>query len=142
MAKNMTIAAAASVMAKVGKGMANPLREQIVAMLRRAPANVSAIAESLQIDQPLATYHLNILKTSGVVGAVRQGKSVVHWLKFETFESLGPVQKLLGNKPKNYKIPDARRGTVNTTDEAETIETTEDTTATAETEAPAETPEA
>lgn len=64
------------------RAMAHPVRIAILKNLEGGKKlTVSEIHESLQIDQPVASHHLGILKDKGVLCAKRDGRNTFYYLK-------------------------------------------------------------
>ena len=58
--------------------MSNPVRLQIVHLLRHGPLRVSGISEALKVHQSTISRHLSILKRVGILSATRAGTDVVY----------------------------------------------------------------
>lgn len=58
--------------AEVLKAVAHPLRIRIVAILCKADAHVTALAEQLDVPQPIVSQQLRILRGAGLVEASRE----------------------------------------------------------------------
>ncbi len=63
-------------MNKTFKALANPLRRQILSMLRAGPMTSGDIAAHFDIKWPSLTAHLNVLKNAGLVHAERFGTQI------------------------------------------------------------------
>lgn len=75
----------AATLAAIGE----PTRFAIVELLRDGGApSVSELAEALDIRQPQASKHLQVLREAGVVSAERDARRLVHRLRPEPFEDL------------------------------------------------------
>jgi DNA-binding transcriptional ArsR family regulator len=66
--------------AGICSALADPSRILLLYALNEKPRNVSDLAEELNISQPTASRHLNLLRERGLVTAKREGKSVVNSL--------------------------------------------------------------
>ena len=66
--------------ANICSGLADPSRILILYALAERPKNVTELAEELQIRQPTASRHLNVLRERGLVIARREGQAVVNTL--------------------------------------------------------------
>ena len=66
--------------AGICSALADPRRILMLYALNEKPSNVSDIAEALEISQPTASRHLNLLRERGLVTAKREGQSVVNTL--------------------------------------------------------------
>lgn len=65
-----------SLQADVLKTLASPRRLEIVHRLAEGPCEVGRLADELGMSQPNASQHLAVLRSSGVVEAVRDGREV------------------------------------------------------------------
>lgn len=62
--------------------MAHPLRVAILTLIKtQNELTVSQIHDQLDIPQAVASHHLNILKSNGVLCSKREGKTVRYFLK-------------------------------------------------------------
>jgi len=66
--------------ADVCSALADPRRILILYALAEHPSNVSDIASQVNISQPAASRHLNILRERGMVSSQRDGQSVIYQL--------------------------------------------------------------
>ena len=55
------------------EAMAHPLRQQILAHLRHAPASVSTLTEALPASQPVVSQHLKVLREAELVSFQIEG---------------------------------------------------------------------
>lgn len=62
------------------KALSEPLRLQIVDVLRRGPSNVSDLAQTLGTDLVTVSHHLNILFHAGIVEREKRGRFVIYSL--------------------------------------------------------------
>ncbi len=70
-------------MAEIMKAMAHSDRLAIVKLLYKNQVEglmVKTIYEKLQLEQPVASRHLNILKSAGVVRRLQEGKKINYYL--------------------------------------------------------------
>lgn len=66
---------------EVLRAVAHPLRMRIIILLyQREQLAVKDIHESLGVAQPVASHHLRIMKTQGIVLARRDGQSTIYRL--------------------------------------------------------------
>ena len=64
------------------KTIAHPTRLTIIDFLsKQGRKTVSDICHSLELEQSLASHHLNTMKLKGVLGSVREGKNILYFLK-------------------------------------------------------------
>jgi len=81
--------------------LANPYRFNIVRMLMRNPANNSALCEATGLKENLLAYHLNILKSSGIISRAKKGRSTTYSIRdraaleaiMNAAESMMPTEK-------------------------------------------------
>jgi ArsR family transcriptional regulator len=62
--------------AEVLKTLASPRRLEILHRLAESPCEVGRLAEELGLSQPNVSQHLAVLRSAGVVEAVRDGREV------------------------------------------------------------------
>ncbi len=58
----------------VGRMLADPIRLSILVILAKAPKSVTALCDALKLPQPTVSYHLGLLRMTGLVGRKRAGK--------------------------------------------------------------------
>ena len=58
------------------RDLSAPLRIAIFLQLREGPRCVHELVDALGVTQPLVSQHLRVLKSSGVVSALRQGREM------------------------------------------------------------------
>lgn len=66
--------------AEICAGLADPKRILILYELAAGPRNVTELAHSLNLSQPLVSRHLKVLRDRGMVLATRQGVAVEYQL--------------------------------------------------------------
>lgn len=69
-----------SLQASVCRTLAHPVRIAIVHLLAAGPREVGRIARELGISQPNASQHLAVMRTVGLVEAIRDGREVSYRL--------------------------------------------------------------
>lgn len=62
------------------KAISDSARLRIIELLMEKSQHVSELNETLEMEQSLLSHHLKILRTSGLVTSVRDGKSVLYSL--------------------------------------------------------------
>lgn len=68
--------------AEVLKSIAHPMRLAIISLLEAGERlTVTEIYEQLGLEQAVASHHLSILKSKGVVVSLRDGKNCLYYLK-------------------------------------------------------------
>lgn len=70
------------------RALSAPLRIAIVLQLRDGPRCVHELVDALGVTQPLVSQHLKVLKSSGVVSALRQGREMRYELLDEHLLSI------------------------------------------------------
>lgn len=74
------------------KALAEPLRAHIVALLADEELCVCHLVEALDVDQPLVSHHLRVLREAGVVTSERYRYWTYYRLVPEVIE--GPARRL------------------------------------------------
>jgi ArsR family transcriptional regulator len=88
--------------ADICSALADTRRILILYTLHNQPSNVSDLAVELNISQPAASRHLNILRERGLVSAKRDGQSMVYTLADErVIQALDLLRAVLAEKLKN-----------------------------------------
>ncbi len=88
--------------ADICSALADPRRILILYALAEKARNVSEIAEEINISQPAASRHLNILRERGMVNSHREGQSVVYELSDErTIQALDLLRGILADNLKS-----------------------------------------
>ena len=89
--------------ANICSGLADPRRILILYALKEKPINVSDLANEVDISQPAASRHLNILRERGMVSAQREGQSVVYTLADERIiQALDLLRAVLADQLKSH----------------------------------------
>lgn len=74
----------------------NKFRQQLLKMLHEnGGMNVTEIHKKMRIEQPVASQHLAILRSSGFVLANRDGKSIVYSINYSRLEHVIKQVELL-----------------------------------------------
>ncbi len=60
--------------------MGDPVRQQIVMLLRAGPLNVGEIAQQFTISRPAISHHLHVLKEANIVESEKSGQEVYYRL--------------------------------------------------------------
>lgn len=66
--------------AEVLKALAHPRRLLIMRRLDEGPCEVGALAAELEMSQPNLSQHLAVLRTTGLVDAIRDGREIRYQL--------------------------------------------------------------
>ena len=70
------------------RAIADPVRRDILGMLRSGPLSAGAIADRFEISRPAVSRHLRVLRDSGLVVAENRGRERVYAL------DVGPLAEL------------------------------------------------
>ncbi|MBO0953150.1 ArsR/SmtB family transcription factor [Fibrella forsythiae] len=71
------------------KGVAHPLRMQILTLLERTPGlSVTDIMDRLQAEQSLVSHHLTRMRRKGIVVAEREGKNAYYSVSDQCFVTI------------------------------------------------------
>ena len=71
------------------RSMAHPMRIAIIELLKDNEAmNVTAIYKKLNLEQPSASHHLNMLKDKGILASRRDGKNTYYSLKQDALDEI------------------------------------------------------
>ena len=88
--------------ADICSALADPRRILILYALAEKPRNVSEVAAEINISQPAASRHLNILRERGMVFSQRSGQSVVYELAdVRTIQALDLLRGILADNLKS-----------------------------------------
>jgi len=68
--------------------LADPMRRQIVDLVRAKPSSVQELADQLPISRPAVSQHLKILKEAGIVASEPVGTRRVYTVTTDGFEVL------------------------------------------------------
>jgi ArsR family transcriptional regulator len=70
--------------AKKLSSLTHPARIEIITLLdKNVEMNVTDIQTKLQINQPAASHHLNVLKSNGILLSKRDGQNILYSLNKE-----------------------------------------------------------
>ena len=75
-------------MKKLFKALDDPIRREILEMLKRKDHTAGEIADAFDISKPSISYHLNLLKQADLVIAIKRGQFVHYSLNTSVFEGL------------------------------------------------------
>lgn len=75
------------------KALSEPLRLQIVDILREGPQSVTQLTERLGTEMVTTSHHLKILRNAGLVDRARDGRCVVYRLDDEVFRERAAAAK-------------------------------------------------
>ena len=77
-------------MGRVAKALGDPIRMQLVDVLRRHAGRVCVceLVPLFDLSQPTVSHHLKVLREAGIVGSERRGLWAYYYVKPETLEEL------------------------------------------------------
>ena len=77
-------------MADVAKALGDPVRVQLVAVLRKHAGKVCVceLVPLFELSQPTVSHHLKVLRQAGLVGSERQGLWAYYYVIPEALEEL------------------------------------------------------
>lgn len=70
------------------KALSDPVRRQILLMLRQKDMTAGEIAEKFDISKPSISHHLNILKQAGMVTDDKKGQYIYYSINTSVFEDV------------------------------------------------------
>ena len=77
-------------MAQVAKALGDPIRMQLVDVLRKHAGEVCVceLVPLFDLSQPTVSHHLRVLRSAGIVGAERRGLWSFYYVKPEALEEV------------------------------------------------------
>lgn len=77
-------------MAKVAKALGDPIRLQLVDVLRKHAGKVCVceLVPLFELSQPTVSHHLKVLREAGIVGSERVGLWAYYYVNSEALETL------------------------------------------------------
>jgi ArsR family transcriptional regulator len=77
-------------MATLAKALADPIRVQLVDVLRRHAGKVCVceLTPLFDVSQPTVSHHLKVLRDAGLVGVERRGLWAYYYVNTETVKEL------------------------------------------------------
>jgi ArsR family transcriptional regulator len=77
-------------MAQVAKALGDPIRMQLVDVLRKHPgqACVCELVPLFDLSQPTVSHHLKVLRDAGIVGSERRGLWAFYYVEPDALEEL------------------------------------------------------
>jgi DNA-binding transcriptional ArsR family regulator len=76
----------------VAQALADPIRREILVMLREAPRTAGAIADSFTVSRPAVSRHLRVLREAGLVSDTVNGREREYALDLD---ALAPLEAFL-----------------------------------------------
>lgn len=82
--------AEAEALARVAKALGDPIRLQLVDVLRRHAGKVCVceLTPLFEVGQPTVSHHLKVLREAGIVDSERQGLWAYYYVRPEAMEDL------------------------------------------------------
>ncbi|GGL40163.1 winged helix-turn-helix transcriptional regulator [Phycicoccus endophyticus] len=88
------------------RAIADPVRREILELLREAPLPAGAVAEHFAISRPAVSRHLRVLLECGVVEVATEGRRRVYALRPAPLaEVAGYLRRLIGPAPQRGPAP-------------------------------------
>jgi len=88
--------------AEICAGLADPKRILILYALHEKPRNVNELVELLELNQPMVSRHLKVLRERGMVATVRYGATVEYRIADERLiQALDLLRQVLASKLMN-----------------------------------------
>ena len=77
-------------MARVAKALGDPIRMQLVDVLRKHAGKVCVceLVPLFDLSQPTVSHHLKVLREAGIVGSERQGLWAYYYVEADALEEL------------------------------------------------------
>src|SRR5213596_3886562 len=77
-------------MAEVAKALADPIRMQLVDVLRKHAGNVCVceLVPLFELSQPTVSHHLKVLREAGIVGSERRGLWAYYYVNPDAVKEL------------------------------------------------------
>ncbi len=76
----------------VAQALADPIRREILVMLREAPRTAGAIADAFPVSRPAVSRHLRVLREAGLVQDTANGREREYAL---ALDALAPLERFL-----------------------------------------------
>jgi ArsR family transcriptional regulator, arsenate/arsenite/antimonite-responsive transcriptional repressor len=78
-------------LAEVAKALGDPVRLQLVDVLRKHAGEVCVceLVPLFDLSQPTVSHHLKVLRNAGLVGSVRRGLWAYYYVNDESLKTLG-----------------------------------------------------
>jgi ArsR family transcriptional regulator, arsenate/arsenite/antimonite-responsive transcriptional repressor len=70
------------------KALSDPIRRQILKMLRKKDMAAGEIADQFDISKPSISHHLNILKGANLVLSEKKGQNIIYSLNTTIFQEI------------------------------------------------------
>jgi ArsR family transcriptional regulator len=73
-------------MSGVFRALADPTRRRVLALLREKPMSAGDLAEQFDVSKPTMSAHFTVLREAGLIGAAKNGKSIIYQLRMSVLE--------------------------------------------------------
>lgn len=73
---------------QIFKALNDPIRRQILDLLRRQDLTAGEIADQFSISKPSISHHLEILRQAGLVSSVREGQFIYYSLNTSVLDDM------------------------------------------------------
>ncbi|MEL6371399.1 MAG: autorepressor SdpR family transcription factor [Pseudomonadota bacterium] len=70
----------------VFKALSDPIRRQVLALLRTRPMTAGELADNFDVSKPTMSAHFSVLREAGLIAAERQGKQLIYYLQMSVLE--------------------------------------------------------
>jgi ArsR family transcriptional regulator, arsenate/arsenite/antimonite-responsive transcriptional repressor len=70
----------------VFRALADPTRRKVLALLRERPMSAGELADRFDVSKPTMSAHFSVLREAGLIGASKQGKSIIYSLRMSVLE--------------------------------------------------------
>ena len=98
-------------LARVAKALGDPIRLQLVDVLRKHAGKVCVceLVPLFDLSQPTVSHHLKVLREAGVIACERRGTWIYYWLEPKAAHRIAALGRLLtrgaGGVPKRVTKP-------------------------------------
>ncbi len=75
-------------MSKTFKALSDPVRRQILDLLKERPMNAGEIAAEFKVTDATISHHLAVLKATGLIDATRNGTFIYYDINTSLFEEV------------------------------------------------------
>ena len=84
-------------LARVAKALADPIRIQLVDVLRRHAGKVCVceLTPLFDVSQPTVSHHLKVLREAGVIASERRGTWIYYWLEPKAAHRIAALGRML-----------------------------------------------
>lgn len=91
-------------MSDVFDALAHPVRRKILRLLRKRPMSAGELADQFDLAKPTLSGHFSVLKSADLVGAERQGTTIIYRLNMSVLEeAMAALMDIAGTRGKKEK---------------------------------------